>query len=277
MSTVTENITPAKAQEYLRTSAGNRPISRVYVRSYADTMKKGAWMLNGVPIIFDTEGHLLDGHHRLLAVIEANIPVRFDVRRGAPADAFSTYDTGRHRTVGQLIAMQGIKNYNTIGSIVNANEMLQLSGRLCANNTNERSKTRRTLSESYDAYCSDPEGYREAADYICPLQTLYRIISASWAGGLYYYLTHTGGYSREEVKPFFDCLFDPSSMAIQAAANLRILLTKAVLGNKGKTKLEAETLWVYIAKSWNAFISKTEPRKLQYDKSKERIPELILK
>lgn len=195
MSTVTENITPAKAQEYLRTSRGNRPISKVYVRSYADTMKKGGWMLNGVPIIFDTDGHLVDGHHRLLAVIEAGIPVRFDVVRGAPSEAFTTYDTGRHRTVGQILAMQGVKHYNMVGSIVNANEALIRYGRLVANNA-IAGEMRRTLSDSYEAYCRDREGYDETAAYICQLQDKCRIITASWAGGLFYFLTHTGGLQR---------------------------------------------------------------------------------
>ena len=39
MSYVTENITPEKAQVYLKTSLGNRPISQPTVLSYADSMK----------------------------------------------------------------------------------------------------------------------------------------------------------------------------------------------------------------------------------------------
>lgn len=101
MNYVTENITPAKAQEYLNSSQGNRPISKVTVRSYADTMKKGKWMMNGVPVVFDVDGHLLDGHHRLEAITLAGIPVKMDVCRGVSPDAFTTFDCGRHRNVGR--------------------------------------------------------------------------------------------------------------------------------------------------------------------------------
>lgn len=275
MQTVTENITPAKAQEYLNTSEGNRPISKVYVRSYADTMRKGNWMLNGIPIIFDTNGHLLDGHHRLLAVVEAGIPIRFDVCRGASPEAFTTYDTGRHRTIGQILGMQKVKNYNLVGSIVNANETLTSQGRLIANNSNP--STRRTLSDGYDAFCKDPDGYCEAAAFIGPLHSSLRIIPGSWAGGLYYFLLHSGGYSRQEVDPFFECLFSYGSQDIPSAFLLQSALSKLRLGSDTR-RIDEETLWVYIVKAWNAYIDPNKTlKKLAYDKSKERIPALILR
>ena len=273
MSTVTENITPAKAQEYYNTSRGNRPISKVFIRSYADTMKRGGWKLNGVPIIFDNEGHLLDGHHRLLAVIEAGIPVRFDVYRGAPVDAFTTYDTGRHRTVGQILAMQGVKHYNRVGSIVDANEALILYGRLVSNNA-VHGEIRRTLADAYSAYCKDRKGFDDTASYICSLQDKCRIITASWAGGLFYFLTHTGGYEEHEVRPFLDCLFTLRSEDVPAAALLQEAITKSAIGGK---KLELETLWVYIVKSWNSYVTGKTLKILKYDNKREELPKLILR
>lgn len=273
MNYVTENITPAKAQEYLKTSVGNRPISRVYVRSYADTMTKGQWILNGVPIIFDTDGHLLDGHHRLHAVIEAGIPVRFDVCRGTSTDAFTTYDCGRHRTVGQLLAMQQVKNYNLVGSIVIANERLINSGRLLENNGGASSQ-KSTNSDKYDLYRKDPNGYAEAASYICALLSRCRMLSGSWAGGLYYYLTHTGGYTEEEVKPFFEELFSVEATENSACNALRKAITRAALRG---VKIKAETLWAYIVKAWNCYISGKELKVLRYNQDDEKLPTLILK
>lgn len=157
MNFVTENITPAKAQEYLNTSTGNRPISKSTVHSYADTMKQGGWMLNGVPIVFDTDGHLLDGHHRLEAITLAGIPVKMDVCRGVQSEAFTTYDCGRHRSLGQLLAMQQVKNYNTVGSVVACNETLVRTGRIYPNNSvTSGHQRRRTNTESYEIYTRDP-------------------------------------------------------------------------------------------------------------------------
>ena len=52
MNYVTENITPAKALEYINTNKdNNRPISKSVVHSYADTMKKGKWLLIGLVVL----------------------------------------------------------------------------------------------------------------------------------------------------------------------------------------------------------------------------------
>ena len=129
-----EVITPAKAKTYLDTSKGNRPLSKPSVKSYADTMKAEKWQLNGIPIVFDTEGHLLDGHHRMKAVMEAEVPVVFAVVRGVAAEAFTTFDCGLHRKLGQLLAMQGVLNYNCVSATVSVNVSLMSSGRIQANN-----------------------------------------------------------------------------------------------------------------------------------------------
>ena len=117
-TSIVETITPQKAQEYLAKSGGNRNISKPVVRSYANSMKEGKWLLNGEPIVFDVDGVLLNGHHRLNAVIEANVPIQTFVTRGVEHESFSTFDCGRNRTLGQLIGMQGVKNYNVISSAV---------------------------------------------------------------------------------------------------------------------------------------------------------------
>lgn len=274
---VTENITPAKAREYFNTSEGNRPISKVYVNSYADTMKKGGWMLNGVPIVFDVNGHLLDGHHRLLAIEKAGIPVRFDVVRGVSPDAFATYDNGRHRTVGQLLAMQGVKHYNLIGSMVSANERLIKSGRLYENNgvkdyVNGES-LKKTNADYYYAYQRDPKGFEKVAEIIVRLQGRCRIIAASWSGGLYYFLTHTGGYSEAEVYPFFDALYSLDSDAIPVVTLLRKAITKEALAGR---KMKLETLWAFIVKAWNSYITGDSRKILRYQ-STEDLPELIVR
>ena len=274
----TETITPSKAQEYLRTSNGNRPISKVYVHSFADTMRKGAWMLNGVPIIFDVDGHLLDGHHRMHAVILAGIPVMFDVRRGAPADAFTTYDNGRHRCVGQLLAMQGVKHYNLVGSILVANERLIKSGRLYQSNNTFDSKTvnvKTTNAEYYELYRRDPDGYDAAADKIKRLLSQIRILNGSWAGGLYYFLTHTGGYKETEVAPFFDDLYSLSGEnGCGAVLKLRSLLTREAVEGR---KIRPDMLWAYLAKTWNYYITGSEPKILRYQPEREPMPTLILR
>lgn len=280
MQTSIETITPAKAQEYFNTTQMDdnkrfRPISRQYVHSYADTMKKGRWMLNGEPIVFDTDGILINGCHRMLAVVEAGIPVMFEVKRGVEPDAFTTYDNGRHRTLSQLLCMQGIKNYNLISSIVVANEKLVMTGRLFENNSSDAGGRKLTNDENYLKYRRDADGFDAVATYICKLYSRCRILSSSWAGATFYYLTHTGGYKPEEVEPFFEALFSLDSSDVVPANLLRKRITDASLQGK---KLQAEMLFALLAKAWNAYITGVPIKRLSYDKDKEReCPKFVLK
>lgn len=273
MNFVTENITPAKAQEYLNTSMGNRPISKPTVHSYADTMKQGGWMLNGVPIVFDTDGHLLDGHHRLEAITLAGIPVKMDVCRGVQSEAFTTYDCGRHRSLGQLLAMQSVKNYNTVGSVVAVNETLVKSGRIWTNNSVLSNGRKRTNTESYELYTRDPKGYNQAAEDAVRLIHTARILNASWIGGLIYYLTHTGGYDHDYVLAFFENLCSLDDGDIQPANLLRKRILREKLSN---SKFTTSLLFAFICIAWNAYVNGKKITIFRYNDKVEEYPHLIL-
>jgi hypothetical protein len=92
-----ESIGPEQAKRYLATSRGNRPKTQTRVAQYRDDMRAGRWVLSPQGIAFDIEGHLIDGHHRLDAVIAAGVSVQFLVITHAPTDARGVIDTGARR------------------------------------------------------------------------------------------------------------------------------------------------------------------------------------
>lgn len=87
-----ESITPERAEEYLAANRGNRNIVQSHVAAMARDIRNGQWMFNAQPICFSRSGRLLNGQHRLSAVLEANQPIEVLVMRGLPEEAFETYD-----------------------------------------------------------------------------------------------------------------------------------------------------------------------------------------
>lgn len=112
-----ETITPAIAKAMLSKNAQNRPITNSLVRRYADEMRAGRWNTNGQGIIFTPEGDLLDGQHRLHALVEAGVTVDMFVVRGVPSERFETMDSGRARTVGDVLGAQNYANSNQLAAI----------------------------------------------------------------------------------------------------------------------------------------------------------------
>lgn len=109
-------VTPELAVKWLECNTHNRPISQNKVNTYAADMKNGKWELNGEPIIFDNEGTLQDGQHRLWASVESHSSFKTVVTRGTDPATFKTIDTGKARLATDVLAISGYKNVTTLSS-----------------------------------------------------------------------------------------------------------------------------------------------------------------
>ncbi len=56
------------------------------VAHFAAAMRAGDWILNGDPVLLTQRGHVMDGQHRLAAVVEFDQPVRMLVVFGATTE-----------------------------------------------------------------------------------------------------------------------------------------------------------------------------------------------
>lgn len=79
MHTVSEIITPQRAQELLKTNPRNRTINKSFVDMLTKNILNGQYEETHQSIAISKDGVLIDGHHRLTAVANANIPVRMQV------------------------------------------------------------------------------------------------------------------------------------------------------------------------------------------------------
>lgn len=74
------DITPQQAAIWLQGNIGNRPVCKSQVDAMATDMINGEWALNGetIKIAFDAEYNpiLLDGQHRLNAVVQSGVTIK---------------------------------------------------------------------------------------------------------------------------------------------------------------------------------------------------------
>lgn len=112
-------VTPELAKAWLAKNGKNRRISQVHVNRLADAMKHGRWVLNGQTVSFDLEGRLLDGQHRLSAVVESGQTIQMAVAVGVSDDeAFKSYDgVALKRGANQVATVMGVKNANRTAAI----------------------------------------------------------------------------------------------------------------------------------------------------------------
>lgn len=100
-------ITPELATKWLEGNTHNRPIRDSKVHQYADDMRAGRWGMSHQGIAFsdDDPPVLLDGQHRLWAIIESRCAVEIMVTRGLPIDAQSYIDQGLPRNVVDILKL----------------------------------------------------------------------------------------------------------------------------------------------------------------------------
>ncbi len=123
------NITPEQAVKMLERNTKNRSINKGRVSRYAIDISDGKWKLNGVPIVFDKNGMLTDGQHRLQAIIRANIAIETLVVHGVSDESFTTIDTGKNRSGGDVLSIAGLDG-------VKARSLAQLIIRIFQENSN---------------------------------------------------------------------------------------------------------------------------------------------
>ncbi len=100
-------ISPDKARDYLATNVCNRACSKASVKRWADTMKAGAWKLSSDAIAFDWNGVLINGQHRLNALITTGATMPFLVAHNFPPESKNALDVGKKRSLHEILTING--------------------------------------------------------------------------------------------------------------------------------------------------------------------------
>lgn len=94
----------------------NRPIRPPVVTDYRNDIRHGRWRYTAEPIKFDTDGYLIDGQHRMWAVVREGKSIETGVARGLEPEAQEVMDTGAKRTAANNLSMHGMKNSNQVAA-----------------------------------------------------------------------------------------------------------------------------------------------------------------
>lgn len=114
------DVTPDKASGWLHFNTNNRILSKATVNAWAEEMRSGKWRFNGEPIQFDREGRLINGQHRLHAIVASGATIRCLVVYGLEPSAQMTIDIGRTRAAGQQLSLLGIGSGTDMAALATA-------------------------------------------------------------------------------------------------------------------------------------------------------------
>src|SRR5690349_6815917 len=111
-----KKITPDMAKKWLENGMINRKVSDNNVLFLWNQMKEGKWLMTGDPIKFSKSGKLLDGQHRLHAVVKYGQPVMLTVAEDLDEDVFPVLDTGKSRSAADVLKISGYQYSNSLAA-----------------------------------------------------------------------------------------------------------------------------------------------------------------
>ena len=122
-------ITPQLAQKWLDCNGFNRPFKKDVVDMYVRQIKSGLWRRTHQGVAFDDNNTLIDGQHRLMAIVNTGITVPMLVFMDEPKENFEFIDCGCNRSHLDTVRMSS--RNETLRSIHNHTVIAMVAGRYC--------------------------------------------------------------------------------------------------------------------------------------------------
>lgn len=264
VTTELRDVTPAIAAEMLKRNGNNRPINEGQVTQLARQMEKGEWLFDGQPLRFGKDGRLLDGQHRLTAVIQSDTTQTFSIMHGIDAAAFKVMDTGKLRSTGDIFQIEGIKNYAQAASItrmiyLHTNKMFFGIGRAMT-------PTNQQLLEFY----LKQDGIDKYVTHSKPLYTHFKkALNSTVIGALFYLMAKKDVKQAEE---FWNKLC--TGLSLEEGSPIHYLRNFILEDRMNQQKYPKVIINYAIYYCWNAFRKGEKVTRIDLTKFRD-FPELI--
>lgn len=241
-------VTPALAQTWLdnnRTVVNRHYQSHLAIR-YARDMANEDWTLGVAGIAFAETGDLLDGQHRLHAVVLAKIPVVMLVGFNVSSKSMPNIDTGKMRSLADIFTIEGKENATRLAAMISVLYVADHSGSFEERRHMSQTPSREEALRYY-------ETHTDLVRAIPVARGLRRVIKNGLAGALYYTCWKKHGAAIAD--PFWERLGDGVDLGGTDIRHLlrEILLTDRANQKKRMTERERRAI---IIKGWNAYLNK---------------------
>jgi hypothetical protein len=277
MYTKVQTVTPQQAAIWLDThNRHNRPISEGTVERYTQEIKAGRWKVNGAAIVFGVSKNLLDGQHRLKAVVAANKSIETVVTWGVEDDAFDTIDDGNKRSLADVLAIKQEYKPNLLSAGVRF-LWVYATGQI---ETRDLRKGQIATKPLLEKTLEKHPGLRQSTKFYSMIKSRPGglLVPAGQAIGLHYLFSLI---DEAKADKFFDIL--QSGVGLHEGHPILALRARLISGKKeSSSNLTSSAIYFYVVTTWNSFVSDQPLRRLAFVQDTplpeiENLPKKVMK
>lgn len=261
-----ELINKERALELLNTMPTNRNVKKANLNKLISVLQNNEWDAeNGEVIKINKEGQLIDGQHRLMAVVKTNKAVNMAIMYGCGSNAMKTIDTGATRSINDVLKLNNVKSYVKVPFVIQSESVINKGKTI--RYTNQETKYKTPLSV-LDVYLSNKMIIDETTTQATRFYANLKLLSPSQVVAYYNIFKKI---DEESANEFFEQL---SSFNI---TNTQIMLLKQkLIADKTTTlrKLSSTEKEAMLIKTWNAFMQGSEKKILRWQPSTEDFPKV---
>jgi len=272
MQITVETITPETAASILAKNLSNRPISGRHVDFLTAQIKGGYFLETGDSIKISKEGELIDGQHRLSAVVRSGVPIVCAIARDVDRSVFEVLDTGRARSSSDVLAVSGFRNANNLAAAARFILLHKagLNSRAAQGDVSDAIQSDfQSNKKVLDFVEANADAIQEAVSFAAVAYKKCRFVATSEYAAYYYIFSEK---SKEDARFFWEKFASGSNLDEKSPI---LLLRRALERNvTSHVKLTQYSKKYYIVRAWNAFREKRSLGVLQYNKD-FKMPEIV--
>lgn len=265
-----EEIGVKEAQTLLLGNGKNRPLNKENLSFLESEIKRGQFKSTGEAIKVSKTGRLLDGQHRLMAIVNAKPeqPITMLVVRGLEDEVFKFIDTGRKRTASDILSVQGIANATAIAGmakfIINFDRGLYSS----AVDHQNKKKARNTNNDISQFVINNKDRLFESFRHGYSKDN--KIINKGLLASFHFIVSKI---SRESADLFVDKLSNGQSL--ESNDPIYILRQKFLSDIRAINKMSPTERIALMCKAWNLHRKLQSCDKLKWNSVRDPFPKLV--
>lgn len=235
---------------------------------YARQMREGLWHFNAETIKFDVNGNLLDGQHRLMAIVKSGCAISCLVVRNLPSEVFSTIDRGTIRSYGDVFSIKKIPQpaFATATIIkyfaLRKNLIIMHSSSSDSPHGMAMREYKLTAEEALDIYKESEEVFAWAINLGRRCASKLNVVRATEIAAYAAYFLLDKHYTRDIIEDFyFELLINEMPKNAMLAKYRADLISEKL---SIKTKWTKELKRNNFVKVWNYYVSGKSPRRYNW-------------